>query len=423
MDYRIFPPEDLFEVEINLPLSKSLAVRTIMLDFLAGHVENSEALAPVCADTRTLYDILSARLPVDGSVTDVGAAGTAMRFMCALAAATPQTHTLLTGTERMKQRPIGPLVDALRALGADIEYRGAEGFPPLEIKGKTLRGGEVDVDASVSSQFISALMMVAPLMEQPLKINLKGEVKSMPYVHMTAQMINRYGAQAEVEPFAVTVSGKRYEAVCHDDEPDWSAAAFWYEIVAISAAWVTLKGLREKSLQGDGVAAALFGRLGVNTEFTEEGAELSANPELFNRLEADLSGTPDLAPALAVCAAMVGVPFRLSGLGALHDKECDRMQAIIDELAKAGVLCETEAYGTVLSWDGRRVPLRELPVFDSHDDHRMAMALAPTAVFMPGIVIKGVEAVDKSYPSFWSDLQKAGFSFVDPEQYPAPAQA
>ncbi len=423
MDYRIFPPEDLFELEIQLPLSKSLAVRTIMLDYLAGHVENSEALADVCTDTRTLYDILMARLPEDGGITDAGAAGTAMRFLCALAAATPQTHTLLTGSERMLRRPIGHLVDALRTLGTDIEYRGEEGFPPLEIKGKTLKGGDVEIDASVSSQFISALMMVAPLMAEPLKISLKGEVKSQPYLRMTAAMMERCGAKVELAPYSVDVSGKTYTAVCHNDEPDWSAAAFWYEIVAISAAWVTLKGLQPKSLQGDSMAAELFGRLGVNTEFTDEGAELSANPDLFNRLEADLSGTPDLAPALAVCAAMVGVPFSLSGLGALHDKECDRMQALVDELAKAGVLCEVEAYGTVLSWDGRRMPLHEVPVFDSHNDHRMAMALAPTAIFMPGIVIKDVEVVDKSYPAYWADLQKAGFTFVDPEKYPSPEQA
>jgi len=422
MDYRIFPPEDLFEINIQLPESKSLAVRTIMLDFLSGHPENAAELAGICDDTRVLHDILASGLPTDGSTVDTGAAGTAIRFLCALAAATEGSHCILTGSGRLQERPIGPLVDALRSIGADIGYRTKDGFPPLEIKGRRLTGGTVEVDASVSSQFISALMMTAPLMASPLTIKLKGEVQSLPYLHMTARLMHHYGADAELERDRVEIREKKYKTAPHIMEPDWSAAAFWYEIVAISAAWVTLNDLRKDSLQGDSAAAQLFERLGTQTEFSDEGAELSATPELFNRLEADLTDMPDLAPALAVCAAMVGVPFRLSGLGALHDKECDRMQAIIDELAKAGILCETEAYGTVLLWDGRRVPISEIPVFDSHNDHRMAMALAPVSIFIPGIVIRGAECVSKSYPAYWHDLQNAGFSLIDPSQYPSENQ-
>ena len=422
MDYRIFPPEDLFEINIQLPPSKSLAVRTIMLDCLSGNLDASAPLAETCSDTQRLYGILSGGIPTDGSAVDAGDAGTAMRFVCALAAATEGSHCTLTGTERMLQRPIGALVDALRSLGAEINYLGEEGFPPLDIKGKRLKGGNIGVDSSVSSQFISALMLTAPLMDADLNIKLEGEVQSAPYLRMTAGLMRHYGIDVEVERDRIAIQGHSYRRADHAMEPDWSAAAFWYEIVAISAAWVTLEGLKKDSLQGDSAAAALFERLGTQTEFTDEGAELSASPELFNRLEADLSDTPDLAPALAICAATVGVPFRLSGLGALHDKECDRMQAIIDELAKAGVLCETEAYGTTLLWDGQKVPLRELPVFDSHNDHRIAMALAPMSVFMPGIVIRGVECVAKSYPTYWEELQKAGFSLIDPAQYPAPTE-
>ena len=208
----------------------------------------------------------------------------------------------------------------------------------------------------------------------------------------------------------------RYRSPEDDDEADWSAAAFWYEIAALTAGWVTIPGLRQRSLQGDSASAELFERLGVLTEYGDEGAELSATPDLYSRFDADLSDMPDAVPALAVTAAMAGIPFRISGIGSLHDKECDRIEALIAELAKLGMLAETEEYGTVLSWDGSRRPISELPVFDTYGDHRMAMALAPVAVFVPGIVIRDAGVVAKSYPGFWDDLRRAGFTVEDAEE-------
>ena len=374
-----------------------------------------------CADTHTISHILSS--PLSGTI-DAGPAGTAMRFVCAIAAATEGSNCVLTGSERMLKRPIGPLVDALRSLGADIAYEGEDGFPPLRIHGRRLSGDTIAIDASVSSQYISALMMAAPLMAAPLTIELKGVVGSLPYIKMTAAMMQNRGVAADTEPLKVTVPNTPYrKASDNDSEPDWSAAAFWYEIAALTAGWVTLTGLTEHSIQGDSEEASLFEKLGVLTEFTDEGAELSATPELFNSLDADMSGMPDAVPALAVTACMVGVPFRFSGVGALHHKECDRLEALVRELAKLGFMLDIEAYGTVLCWDGRRRPIHELPVFDTYNDHRMAMALAPVSVFVPGIVVRDVEVVEKSYPSYWDDLRTAGFTLLDPsEPIPEPEQ-
>lgn len=414
MDYRIFPPEDLFEITIELPPSKSMAVRAIALAYLAGDMSAVAALADTCDDCRRLYSILSAGLPTDGSTIDCGDAGTAMRFVTALAASTPGCECVLTGNERMLCRPIGPLVDTLRSLGADIEYLGTERFPPLKVVGSKLRGGEAAIDATVSSQFVSALMMAAPAMTQPLTLHLEGNPQSLPYITMTAEMMSQAGIAAEVDRDTVTVATGAYKAHHFAIERDWSAAAFWYEIVAITAGWVTLPGLHDHSLQADRAIVPLFDCLGASTEFGDEGAELSANPDLNGRLEADMLDMPDAVLPLAVTAATIGVPFRLSGVGALHDKECDRLEALTTEMRKLGIVFEQDNYGTVIQWDGSRFPVNELPVFDCHGDHRLAMALAPIATFVPGIVITGAEAVSKSYPEFWTDFQRAGFTLLDP---------
>lgn len=413
MDFRIFPPEEILETSVALPHSKSIGARRIIINYLAG--ERPSVADCSCTDTRTIASILEAQLPTGGETVDVGAAGTAMRFLTALFAASQGCYCTLTGNERMQKRPIGPLVDVLRTLGADIEYVGNEGFPPLRIKGRRLAGGNVEIDASVSSQFISALMMVTPLLDSDLTIRLLGNVQSMPYIRMTAGMLRNSGLEVDFDRDKVEVSRGSLKPF-DDTEPDWSAAAFWYEIAAVTAGWVTLTGLQENSLQGDRMMAGLFARLGVVTEFTEDGAELSATPDLYNSLDADLSDMPDAVPALAVTCCLIGLPFRLTGVGALHDKECDRLEALKTELTKLGCLLEIEGYGTILSWDGRRMPVRQLPEFETYGDHRMAMALAPVAVYVPGIVVRDAQVVEKSYPDFWAQLAEAGFTLADPSE-------
>ena len=410
--FRIFPPEEILETTVTLPASKSIGVRALILNWLAGE----KPVGSTCSDTGVTAEILAGGLPADGSELNVADAGTAMRFLTALCAASEGCRCTLRGTERMHHRPIGPLVHVLRLLGADIEYLGEEGFPPLRIIGHKLSGGTVDIDASDSSQYVSALMLIAPLLDAPLNIRLLGDAHATPYIRMTAEMMRRRGAEVDFERDKVEISCPRPLKAISDAEPDWSAAAFWYEIAALTAGWVTITGLSEDSIQGDKAISALFERLGVLTEFTEDGAELSATPDLWSNLDADLSDIPDAAPSLVVTCCLAGIPFRLTGVGSLRHKECDRLAALTEEMAKIGCLLETEAYGTCLTWDGRRVPVRELPVFDAHADHRMAMALAPVAVFVPGIVIEDVEVVGKSYPAFWQDLEAAGFTLADPSE-------
>ncbi|MDE6468424.1 MAG: 3-phosphoshikimate 1-carboxyvinyltransferase [Muribaculaceae bacterium] len=409
--YRIFPPEEIVETTVELPSSKSIAARALVLDSICGEAVETGG----CGDTERLRDLLVAGTPEGGATVDVGPSGAAMRFLTALYAATEGAHCVLTGTERMLERPVGELVEVLRKLGADISYKGREGFPPLEIRGRKLSGGTVDIDASQSSQFVSALMMITPLLDAPLSLRLLGNVQSMPYIQMTAAMMEHRGATVDFDRDKVDVYCPSKLSRADDSEPDWSAAAFWYEIAALTAGWVTLKGLRDKSLQGDRGIAPLFERLGVLTEFTDEGAELSATPDLYSTLDADLTDMPDAVPSLAVTCCLIGIPFRLTGVGALHTKECDRIEALVAEMAKIGCLLETENYGTTLVWNGRRVPVASMPVFSTHNDHRMAMALAPVAVYVPGIVVEDIDVVAKSYPRYWEQLEAAGFRFADPE--------
>lgn len=412
MDYRVFPPEELIEDGvIELPLSKSISNRALVLAALTPGCARPERIAD-CTDTEVLTQALANGLT--GEV-NVGGAGTAMRFLTAYFAATPGSDILLDGDERMRQRPIGSLVDALRACGGEIEYAGDDGFPPLRIKGRRLKGGRVTVNATISSQFVSALLMVAPTMEEGLTLDLDGEPVSLPYILLTVGMMADRGAEIDRSPLTISVAEGRYHPVHDDAEADWSAAAFFYEITALSAGWITLKGLRPDSRQGDRRAAEYFERLGVITapsEDFEDSVDLQPTPDLFGRLDADLSDTPDLAPALVATASLLGIPFRLTGLQSLGIKECDRLQALIEEMDKIGARLEKiRDFG--LEWDGKRHPVVEIPPFDARGDHRMAMALAPAAIFIPGIVVRGAECVAKSFPSYWDSLRALGFTIEE----------
>lgn len=415
MNYRIFPPEELPECSVSLPLSKSMSARALVINALQ-HCGDSSLRVADCTDTEAMLRGISA---VSGTV-DVDNAGTAMRFLTAYCAATPGVEITLDGCDRMRHRPIAPLVDALKQCGARIQYLGEPGFPPLKISGTRLQGAHITINASVSSQFISALMMVAPYMEQGIKINLEGEVASAPYIAMTADMMSHAGASLEIGPEFIEVQPIPYTVPVTEIEADWSAAAFWYEIEALTSGFITLRGHLNPSVQGDCITAKIFTDLGVDTGYTADGADLMASPELSPRLMLDLSRTPDLVPALVVTCVMLRIPFRFTGLESLHIKECDRVDALCSEMLLLGAVLTQEAPG-VLSWDAVPRPIQELPVFHSHNDHRMAMALAPVAAYLPGIVVCDAEAVSKSYPSFWEDLRLAGF-IVQDENDPIPPQ-
>ncbi len=408
MDYRIFPPDELIETEISLPLSKSESNRALIMNALTPGASELENVAR-CDDTDVMLKALSSA----ENRVDVGATGTAMRFLTAYFAATPGRRVTLDGSERMRQRPIGPLVDALRSCGAHIDYLDQEGFPPLAIEGRELTGGAVSIDATVSSQFVSALLMVAPTMNQGLNLELQGEPSSLPYILMTLGMMERRGISCRRIPDHIIVERGEYHTASAPVEPDWSAASYWYELSSMGSAYISLPGLRMESLQGDAACAKIFERLGVVTQEGDGGVlEVSPSPDMYGRVDIDMSDTPDLAQSLIVACAALGVPFHITGLRSLAIKETDRLEALRTELLKLGV--ETEIIGNhSIVWEGRRMPVFEMPQIDTYQDHRMAMAFAPLATLIPGIVIKDVEVVSKSYPRFWDDMRHAGFVIAD----------
>lgn len=424
MNIRIFPPEELVETTVELPISKSVAARAMIINALtspAGSV-TLPSEKPSARDITILHEALETVKADTGSEVplkiNVGASGSAMRFMTAYLSAVDGLHTVIDGDTRSHERPIGTLVESLRWCGADITFLGEEGFPPLEIKGRKLRGGEIAIPASVSSQYVSAVMMVAPLMEGGLHITLQGEQVSSPYVRLTASMMEKAGVAVEYEGAEVKVPEAPYKPVEWQMEADWSAASYWYEIESLSSGFVTLTGLDASSLQPDREAAKIFSELGVATNpegDNGEGVELAASPDLSPRLVLDLSGTPDLVPSLAVTCAMAGIPFHFTGVAHLRVKESDRIEALRAELLKVGVDMETEPSGTI-SWSGQRLPVGRIPKFETYGDHRIAMAFAPAALYIPGIVIKDSDVVNKSYPGFWEDLSQAGFTFRDADE-------
>lgn len=416
MNYRIFPPSRMVEASVELPLSKSVSNRALVIAALTSGA-SAPATVANCDDTKALSDGLKRR---DGSV-DIGRAGTAMRFLTAFYAATPGTDVTLTGDARMQERPIGPLVDALRHLGADIAYCEREGFPPLQIKGRTLPGKSVDIDGSVSSQFISALLLIAPALENGLTINLGDEDPvSLPYIDMTLAMMRRAGVEATRQGSRISVAPGAYVKTDLPTETDWSSAGYIYEVEALSSGFLTLTPpLDPDSIQGDRVAAKLFADLGVVTEFEGEepdSTDLLASPDISPRMTIDLSDTPDLVPTLAVTCVMLRVPFRFSGLKTLRLKETDRVAALQTEMLKLGA---TITYGEeapdTLAWNGVLMPVKELPQFATYADHRMAMALAPVAMYVPGIVVEDAEVVSKSFPAYWDMLRRIGFRLYDAE--------
>lgn len=426
MDYRIFPPEKLIEEGVvTLPPSKSMLNRRLVLDLLAGRPAMASADGQEGDDIRVMRSAVDSIASCNGGEIEinVGESGTALRFLCAVIASRPGCKAVLTGQPGLLRRPVGDLVEVLRRCGAEIKYLGEEGHAPLRITGLPLSGGEVEVDVTVSSQFVSALLMVAPQMTLGLKMKLLGEPASLPYIKMTVEMMRRRGAEVEMSPLEIDVRPGEYRRVEERVEADWSAAAFWCEVVALTAGWLTLDGeagarlpLPADSIQGDAAGARFFEALGVLTGPSEETAgavALSPSPEVFGRLDLDLNDYPDLAPALTVTCCMLGVPFRFVGLKSLVIKEADRLTALAEEMDKVG--CNVEKirdYG--LEWDGKRHPLVALPEFDPRGDHRLAMAFAPVAAYVPGIVVKDAGCVTKSYPRYWEMLRSLGFQTVDP---------
>ena len=409
--YRITRPKQL-RTMVKLPASKSISNRALIIYALSDCCILPENLSD-CDDTEVIIRALRNR----PATIDIGAAGTAMRFTTAYLAATDSGEHVLTGTERMKHRPIKVLVDALRRLGANIEYEGAEGFPPLRIEGQRLEGGRLEIEGNISSQYISALLMIGPVLSKGLMLHLKGEIISRPYIDLTLWTMREFGADAEWSSVdTIEVKPKPYQARSYYIENDWSAASYWYEMVALSddkEVEVHLQGLMDGSKQGDSSVRYIFSLLGVKTSFgsLKSGrptkVTLRKNGHCVPRLEYDFVNSPDLAQTFVVTCCAMGVPFRFTGLQTLKIKETDRIKALKTEMAKLGYTLKS-SNDCELSWDGQRSAFSSPVVIDTYDDHRMALAFAPLALQQP-ITIANPQVVTKSYPQFWSDLRDAGF--------------
>jgi 3-phosphoshikimate 1-carboxyvinyltransferase len=389
---------------IPLPASKSESNRAIILRALSREKIELHNLSDA-RDTQTLLRLLDS----EGLVLDVIDAGTTMRFLTAYLAVSGRDQ-ILTGSPRMCQRPIGILVEALRSLGAEIEYRNQAGYPPLHIisKGSRMHGGELSMQGNVSSQFISALLMIAPLLSGGLRLRLEGEISSLPYIELTRSLMQHFGAETSwTDSSSIYVAERPYRGGSYQIESDWSAASYWYSLAALSEGCdLLLKGLRPGSWQGDSILAQWMEPLGVITAFEAEGARLRKNGHpLPQRLDLDLRSQPDLAQTFAVLAPALGIDLRLTGLHTLRIKETDRLAALQAELGKLGAACETGE-----DFLETRGPLQPagIPLIETYDDHRMAMAFAPLAFRLPELRIAQAEVVAKSYPQFWRHLAAAG---------------
>ncbi|WP_245328256.1 3-phosphoshikimate 1-carboxyvinyltransferase [Hymenobacter aquaticus] len=395
----------------QLPASKSESNRALIIRALAGagQLDNlSDA-----NDTELMQRLLAE--PATTATLNAEDAGTVMRFLTAYLAVTGR-QVLLTGTARMRQRPIGVLVDALRQLGAQIEYTEQEGYPPLQLQGwnpalTAQEPAELSVRGDISSQYISALMMVGPQLPGGLRLRLTGKVGSRPYIRMTQSLMQHFGGQCRDLGEIIEVRLQAYQPADYTIESDWSAASYWYAMVALAPAGssITLPGLRRHSWQGDQAIVAIMDQLGVATEFDEQGVILTQKARAA-AVEQDFTDCPDLAQTVAVVAAAVGVPLVLTGLESLRIKETDRIAALQAELSKFGGALVDEG-------DGRfRVPVAPFTVqgqtIETYHDHRMAMAFAPLALRGP-LTILAPTVVRKSYPQFWKELGKAGFDIIE----------
>ncbi len=390
-------------LQIHLPASKSISNRALILNALAYSPFDIQDLSD-CDDTRVTVKALDS----NNTTFDIGAAGTAMRFLTAFLAKTVG-EWIITGSERMKNRPIKLLIDALTSLGARIEYVEKEGYPPLRIFGSALMGGEISLNGGVSSQYISALMMIAPYMQNGLKIKLEGNVISVPYIRMTMSMMKEYGVKVEFENNEIDIKPQLYKPIQYKVESDWSAASYWYEILSIiGKGQVFLSGLNANSSQGDSKVAELFEQLGVKTEYQPEGVLITSNGKFTDKFEYDFVNQPDLAQTFAVTCCLKNIPFHFKGVQSLKIKETNRVAALINELTKLGYVLFEPTEGE-LAWAGERCePAKDISIA-TYEDHRMAMAFAPAALKIP-ISIEEPEVVSKSYPNFWKDFDKLAVS-------------
>ena len=389
---------------IEIGGSKSESNRLLMLreyssDFKITNLSKSD-------DTKTLVNALANT----DKIIDVNHAGTAMRFLASYYASKLNSKITLTGSDRMKNRPIGILVDALRDLGAEIEYKEKEGYPPLRIIGKNLMGNEVSLPANISSQFISSLMMLGVRIDNGIKLNLEGNIASKPYILMTKKLMDKIGCNVVINNNEIVIS-RKYKSLNKivEVESDWSSASYFYSIVALSSdAEITLKIFKRDSIQGDSIVSKIYKKLGVETIYKQDSIIISKNKisNLPDSLKLDLSDTPDLAQTIAVSCLGLGIECELSGLDTLKIKETDRIEALKKEFIKLGVDGITTSDNKIYFKGNQK--LNNNIKITTYQDHRMALSFAPLAVIID-ISIESPNVVSKSFPDYWEDLKTLGF--------------
>ena len=401
-----------YQSEVSITGSKSETNRLLLLQALYPNIslenrsnsDDSEVMVKAIKDSQKTNS--------DCQVIDIHHAGTAMRFLTAYFAVQEGKEVVLTGSSRMKERPIEILVDALRQLGAQITYTEHDGYPPIKIVGKKLTQNKVTLSADVSSQFISALLLIAPKLENGLHLTLEGFITSVPYIKMTLEILNNIGIQTSFENNVITVfpqsSIKNTNFLI---ESDWSSASYYYSIVALSPlnTEITLSNYKENSLQGDAVLKEIYENFGVETTHRASGIRIKKIKYTVQSLRLDLNATPDIAQTLVVTCFALGVACYLSGLHTLKIKETDRLEALKTELTRLGELVITSDSTIKL---GASTRIHANKKIKTYQDHRMAMAFAPLAL-KTQIEIQNAEVVSKSYPSFWNDLKNIGFQISE----------
>lgn len=399
---------------ISIAGSKSISNRLLIMRFLGEsearfqNLSDSEDTLRMQRSLKMISTCSSSRIPL---VLDAGNAGTVFRFLTALLCI-QEGKWLLTGSGRMQKRPVGELVSVLQKLGAAIVYTGKTGYPPLLIEGGNLLGGEVLVDPSASSQFISALMMIAPILNGGLKVHFKTKPVSFPYIKMTAGLLSRQGIKVLLDDTCVTVEKGNYIIQPDMVEPDWSSASYWYEMAVLSDdVDLALPNFTENSIQGDMVVRTIFGGLGIKTIFENGGIRLTKSGKAKEKININCSDFPDLVPAIMATCAATGITAKLDGVSHLRYKESDRLSALKNELAKIGADVAI-GHDSVEVLPGTGKPDEKLE-FNTYDDHRIAMSLAPLAIKFGSVVINKPGVVEKSYPAFWNDIQQSGTISVE----------
>ncbi|WP_424963460.1 3-phosphoshikimate 1-carboxyvinyltransferase [Ekhidna sp.] len=397
---------------ITLESSKSESNRALIINALAGgNVADIHNLSNA-RDTQTMRSLLQGK----PDVYDVKDAGTTMRFLTAYLAIHGQGE-IITGTDRMKNRPIGPLVDALRTIGAKIEYLEKDGYPPLKIhRIENQLTNKIAIPGNISSQYISALLMIVPSMEQGLEITLTSEIYSRPYIEMTLSLMKAFGVGNEWTGNSIKVSRQTYQPVEYTIEGDWSGASYWYSFISMAPedSKLQLPTLRKDSTQGDIAIATIMNDLGVETQFEQNAVYLRKLPLNQKKLTIDFRSCPDLAQTVMVSAAVIGIELEMTGLESLKIKETDRIAAMQHELAKIGAtLTENDKMWYLIPSDH----LPDAVTIETYEDHRMAMAFAPLCLKMD-VTIDDPSVVEKSYPGYWDEIKRLSIEIQESSNLP-----